>query len=286
MADLIASTRDQIERRLEHLRPLAAEADRLERALEVLRGIDPDGAAAPAQPAARRRPAVRRRGAPRGRRAGATRANDFLRIVRASGGTSIADAAARMGTSPNYLYRIAATLQGEGLVAKRGRLWVAAEAGGGPQAEPERAGSGDGAEASQPESAAPVEWAADDDLGADALAETPAPVAPVEALPDVAFAVAEAQVDRPAADSAGPAPGSGAGVEPLADPVGDPALPVGIEPVPSPESPGEASGHDPSPTAVPPPTDDVDDDDASDQDEEGGAAAWPAPPPSPFAEGR
>ena len=138
MADLLSTTRSELEERLRELRPLVAEAARLERALGALSGLDSGGAVAPA---ARRRPrdtspepGGRRRGAPRGRRAGATRANQFLEIVRQSPGISIAGAAEQMGTAPNYLYRIANGLQQEGVLERRGRGFaVAAGAPADPQ---------------------------------------------------------------------------------------------------------------------------------------------------------
>lgn len=154
MADLLTTTRQEIEQRLQELRPLVAEAERLERALAALSAAGepvradeaaPRPAPRPAQSAPPRRarqPAPsdgtpRRRGAPPGRRGGATRANQFLEIIREGSGTSIGEAAARMGTSPNYLYRLAATLQEEGLIQKRGRSFVAVGAARDPGAQVE-----------------------------------------------------------------------------------------------------------------------------------------------------
>lgn len=150
MADLLTTTRQEIEQRLQELRPLVAEAERLERALSALSAADEevdtgDAATHSAQSAPARRersPApsegtARRRGAPRGRRGGPTRANEFLEIIREGSGSSIGEAAARMGTSPNYLYRLAATLQEEGLIEKRGRSFVAAGAARGAGAQVE-----------------------------------------------------------------------------------------------------------------------------------------------------
>ena len=260
MADLIASTRQQIEQRLEELRPLAAEAERLERALEALRGLEsrPAATALTAAPARAGRPsqAPRRRGAPRGRREGATRANDFLRIVRASGGASIADAAARMGTSPTYLYRIAATLQGEGLVTKRGRVWVAAEARGpvGEDPPPEAVV----AAAAEPEALAGPQAADPPPEPAPAPA-TNEPSAPTESAPHPMNAV-----------------------DPAPDPAGGPAVPA-IEPMPAPANGSGTGEHDPSPTVAPPP---APEDDPDAREEPGDATGWPAAPPSPFAEGR
>lgn len=154
MADLLTTTRQEIEQRLQELRPLVAEAERLERALSALSAadeeVDADAVAPrpvpraaqgaptrPGRPVAPSDGAARRRGAPRGRRGGATRANEFLEIIREGSGTSIGEAAARMGTSPNYLYRLAATLQEEGLIEKRGRSFVATGAARGAGAQVE-----------------------------------------------------------------------------------------------------------------------------------------------------
>lgn len=160
MADLLSTTRSAIEERLRELRPLVAEAERLERALGALSGLDAGPAAEPGVRAQPRAPGPagsgRRRGAPRGRRGGSTRAKQFLEIVRRSPGISIAGAAEQMGTAPNYLYRIANGLQQQGALERRGRGFAATSASdvrdGPASAEPGTAGGGpSGEEQSAPD---------------------------------------------------------------------------------------------------------------------------------------
>ena len=64
---------------------------------------------------------ARRRGRPR--KGEPNRTDQFLALVR-NGGTSISAAARELGIGPNYLYRIANTLQSEGTIRKDGREYV------------------------------------------------------------------------------------------------------------------------------------------------------------------
>ena len=136
--DLIEATRVAIEERLDELRPLVAEVERLERALAALQAAD--GQAEPDQPATRRR--GRRRGRPPGRRSAGTRTDQFLALVRDRPGITVAEAAKATGAAPTSLYRIAATLKREGTVRREGRGFVASGTEGG--AAPERSGEDSG----------------------------------------------------------------------------------------------------------------------------------------------
>jgi hypothetical protein len=291
VADLLSSTRQQIEQRLAELRPLLAEVERLERALDALRGLE--GGAAPAGVGAASRSASRpaarapgrRRGAPPGRRQGATRANEFLALVRRPGGTSIPDAAERMGASPNYLYRVAATLQGEGLVEKRGRTWIAAGASfgaGGPPgpgltgSTPADPGAADHDESAASGGSQPVE------------AGPPAPIAQPPGDPaDAGPPAPGAQADDYPAEASLPAPSAQRPSYPAAD---EPA------PEPSAQPPGYTASDEPAPATQPSgypaadepelePSAPITRDDA-DEGPGGPPGTWPEPPPSPFDQDR
>ena len=119
--DLIEATRAAIDERLNELRPLVAEVPRLERALAALQTAE--GLEQPDQAATRRR--ARRRGRPPGGRSAGTRTDQFLALVRDRPGITVAGAAKAMRVAPNYLYRIAATLEREGTVRREGRGFVA-----------------------------------------------------------------------------------------------------------------------------------------------------------------
>jgi predicted Rossmann fold nucleotide-binding protein DprA/Smf involved in DNA uptake len=61
----------------------------------------------------------------RGRRAGATRANQALELVRSTPGITIPQIAKAMGIEPNYLYRVLPKLQQEGKIKRDGQGWKA-----------------------------------------------------------------------------------------------------------------------------------------------------------------
>jgi transposase-like protein len=113
-----------------------AEVARLERALAALQGIEGGAATQRPAPPTRRR----RRGRPPGRRDSGSRADQFLAHVRDNPGATVSEAAKRMGIGPNYLYRIAATLEREGTVRREGRSFVAPGTSG--PAAPEQPGDG------------------------------------------------------------------------------------------------------------------------------------------------
>ena len=138
MVDFLAEKRSEIEKRLEELRPLHDEFTRLERAKAALDGVDGEGGAASRTSRPRRAGGGRRRSQPakgrrrsqaangRRRRRAGCRAAETLELVRHNPGITIAEIADRLGMKQrNYLYRIMATLQGEGTVDKQGRGFVA-----------------------------------------------------------------------------------------------------------------------------------------------------------------
>ncbi len=138
MADFLTDTRAEIERRLEELRPLQEEYNRLERAKAALDGLDgqptPSGRArGPRSGGTSGRTAARgrRRAAPangrrRHRQRTGGRSAETLELVRQNPGITVAEIADRLGMKQrNYLYRIMADLQGQGAVEKEGRGFFA-----------------------------------------------------------------------------------------------------------------------------------------------------------------
>ena len=134
MADFLDEKKREIAARLEELRPLVDEYQRLEAALGALEGVGTNGVAA-GRGTGRRRPAggvvgmarpsaaagdSGRRGRPRGT---GTRAKQALELVQANPGITIPELAEQMGIKQNYLYRVLPGLEQDGLVRKEGRGW-------------------------------------------------------------------------------------------------------------------------------------------------------------------
>ena len=119
MADFLDDKRKEIDARLQELRPLVDEFNRLEQAAAALAGV---GTAT--RTATRKRRSNggtrRRRGRPRG---SGNRAKQALELVRARPGITISEMAGAMGIKANYLYRVMPTLQKEGQVKKRDKGW-------------------------------------------------------------------------------------------------------------------------------------------------------------------
>jgi transposase-like protein len=111
MADTADRILDDLRRRRDELRPLVTELERIEAAIDALERASATGNSTTAATAPRRR---------RFRRGDPNRTDQFLALVR-EGGTSISAAAQELGIGPNYLYRIANTLQDEGTIRKEGR---------------------------------------------------------------------------------------------------------------------------------------------------------------------
>jgi hypothetical protein len=119
MTDTADRILDDLRRRRDELRPLVDELQRIETAIDALERIDHgagNGAPAATRPG-------RRRGRPR--KGEPNRSDQFLALVR-DGGTTIPAAAEALGIGPNYLYRIAGTLESEGTIRKEGREYVMA----------------------------------------------------------------------------------------------------------------------------------------------------------------
>jgi hypothetical protein len=108
------------------LRVLKEEQSRLEAARSALIGGSRSSRpASNGRRRARSRPASRRNGGgtARGRRAGNTRANEALEVIRERPGSTIPEIAQRMKIQPNYLYRVLPALASGGEVRREGKGW-------------------------------------------------------------------------------------------------------------------------------------------------------------------
>ena len=111
MAELPREKRQEIDARLQELRPLVDEFTRLEKAAAALAGVGGSGSShCNAHPPVERRDAPPARPPARER----NRAKQALELVRARPGITITEIADAMGIKANYLYRVMPTLQKEG----------------------------------------------------------------------------------------------------------------------------------------------------------------------------
>jgi hypothetical protein len=132
--NFLTRQRDQITKRLEELRPIYDEYLALEKAHEALERLEAPVRRAvrrrgPGRPPGRRTSTSatrarggRRAGATRRRsRAGGTRADDAVKVIKANPGITIPELAEKLKIRPNYLYRVTGQLQKERRIKKRGR---------------------------------------------------------------------------------------------------------------------------------------------------------------------
>jgi hypothetical protein len=153
MPDILDKTRGEIRNRLNELKPLVDEYNRLQAAVAALDGVGP------AKPGSTNPVSTKRRGPgrPRGRQAGSgrkvtpkraatagrpakagrparqprvgrrkgsdRRAAEALAAVKGQPGITIKELGAQMGISGNYLYRVMPGLQKEKKVTKKGAGW-------------------------------------------------------------------------------------------------------------------------------------------------------------------
>lgn len=152
MPDFLDNTINEIRDRLNELRPLVEEFQRLEAAEQALAGVDGSDASPSPAPSARpststktgpKRSRSGRRGRPKG---GGSRATQALELVRERPGITISELAEAMGIQQNYLYRVMPDLAEQRLVTKSGRGWHArTPAGTTGETEPAESGpQGDG----------------------------------------------------------------------------------------------------------------------------------------------
>jgi len=134
-ADFLDEKRREIGARLNELKPLVDEYQRLEAAAAALDGIPRARSATPGG-STRRAPAraaapdpgrthsatPARRGRPKG---SGTRGAEALAVVTANPGITIPEIAQTLGIKQNYLYRVLPALAQDGLVVKDGRGWKA-----------------------------------------------------------------------------------------------------------------------------------------------------------------
>jgi hypothetical protein len=144
-ADFLTQQRRQIDARLQELRPAYEEYLTLLQAKDALDGLKtparvgrPPGRRGPGRPPgsgngrrrATRAPSANGRRRPRRtatrRRAGGTRADQALQLIKANPGMTVPQIADKMGIRQNYLYRVTAALQKQGSVKRRGQGFVAA----------------------------------------------------------------------------------------------------------------------------------------------------------------
>jgi len=119
MTDFLDQKRSEIQQRMEELKPMVDEYERLAAAERALSGVG--GSDAPRQRAAASGGDGRRGG---GRPKGTgTRGTQALELVRARPGITIPELAEAMDIQQNYLYRVMPDLAEQGLVVKSGRGW-------------------------------------------------------------------------------------------------------------------------------------------------------------------
>jgi hypothetical protein len=142
MTDTADRILNDLRARRDELRPLVGELDRIEAAIDALERVDvtSNGNGNGAAPQSAGTAPQRRRGRPR--KGEPNRADQFLALVR-RGSISIPDAARELGIGPNYLYRIAGTLESEGTIRKDGREFVLAVGDGDQGGDASDAGDDD-----------------------------------------------------------------------------------------------------------------------------------------------
>jgi hypothetical protein len=128
-ADFLDQKRNEIAARLNELKPLVEEYERLQGAAAALDGV----AAAPIAPGGPARRPTRATSSPSRGSAGhgrpgrpkgsGKRGDEALALVKANPGITIPQIAEKIGIKQNYLYRVLPSLAEEGLVVKEGRGW-------------------------------------------------------------------------------------------------------------------------------------------------------------------
>ena len=121
MADFLKDQLAAMDKRLRELRPAYDEYQKIEQAKAALEGLG-SPRRGPGRPRGSGTATRRRR-----RRAGGTRAEEALGLLRQNPGLSVRELSERMKIKhPNYLYRVLGQLESEGAVKRKGRGWEAA----------------------------------------------------------------------------------------------------------------------------------------------------------------
>jgi hypothetical protein len=127
VTDFLDEKRREIAARLNELKPLVDEYQRLEAASQALDGVSARPAAAASGGTRRRAARSTRSGRGTGRpgrpKGSGTRSKQALELVRTRPGITIPELADAMGIKQNYLYRVMPDLQKAGMVRKEGRGW-------------------------------------------------------------------------------------------------------------------------------------------------------------------
>jgi hypothetical protein len=130
-ADFLDRKRDEIAARVNELKPLVGEYERLQAAVAALDGITAPAARVSSGPraSARANPSRPRNGTTRGQRGrpkgSGKRGEQALAVITAHPGITIPELAAAMGITQNYLYRVLPGLAENRRVRKEGRGWYA-----------------------------------------------------------------------------------------------------------------------------------------------------------------
>ncbi len=122
LSDFLTEKKQEIEARMEEIRPLVDEYHRLQDAARALDGVR-TGSSSSSGSSSPRRSSGGGGGGGAGRPKGSgSRAKDALAKIKEQPGISIPELAEAMGmTQANYLYRVTGELQKDGLIRKEGK---------------------------------------------------------------------------------------------------------------------------------------------------------------------
>ena len=128
MTDFLEEKKAEIRSRLDELKPLVDEYQRLQAAHDALDGVESESFS-PRRSNTPKRARSTGEGQGRGRPKGSgTRSKEALQLVKDRPGVTIPEIAEAMDMKQNYLYKVMPELQKDGLVRKEGRGWHAMDA--------------------------------------------------------------------------------------------------------------------------------------------------------------
>jgi predicted Rossmann fold nucleotide-binding protein DprA/Smf involved in DNA uptake len=120
MTDFLEQKKQEIQARMDELRPAVEEYERLDAALRALSGVNTSGSRTTSRRSGGSAGGTGRRGRPPG---SGSRAAQALEVVKSRPGITIPEMAQEMGIQQNYLYRVLPGLEQDGKVRKEGRGW-------------------------------------------------------------------------------------------------------------------------------------------------------------------